>query len=202
MSDYAAATIAWGSETLTLLELLKKQLDICENDTSRDTELSMWLQMAGLACEAYCQNVLCLQEVTERHPGTFSPISLRYYPATTLTSVTVDGEDATADYELFYSQGVDYATVHRSSAERADQFKQMDIVYQAGMEPLPAELGYAIVLAGTAYETQTVGVGQVKKESVVGVGTVEYTTEADQVGEGALSSSVLSALDKYRRFHV
>ena len=28
MSDYAAATIAWGSETLTLLELLKKQLDI------------------------------------------------------------------------------------------------------------------------------------------------------------------------------
>ena len=202
MSDYATATIQWGVNSLTLLQLLKQQLDMCDNDTSRDEELSLWLQMAGLACEAYCDNVLCLQEATERHACTFSPITLRYHPVQSITSVTVDGVDATADYELFFDVGLDYATISRTGASKGDKFNQMDLVYQAGLEPMPADLGYAIVLTATSYESQTSGTGLVKKESVVGVGSIEYATGDDEGGTGVLSATTTSVLDKYRRCHV
>jgi len=201
-ADYAAATIEWGANSITLLELVKQKLGIV--DGSQDDELSMYLQIAGEACEAYCDNVLALQSATEQHPVTFSPIALRYYPFVTLTSVTVDGDDLVADYESFESEGVDYITTSRTSATRPSGFKQMDIVYEAGYEPLPADLGSAIAVAAISYEQGTGATGEVKKESVVGVGSIEYTTANDSSSgsTGFLSASVTGTLDKYRREYV
>ena len=205
MADYSTATVAWSGNTLTLLELLKQQLDMCITDTSRDDELSLWLQMAGEACEAYCDNALAAGDVTERHAVTFSPVSLRYWPvfSTDTATITIDGEDVTADYEFFYGPGVDYVTVSRTSRTCPDQFKQMDITYEAGYEPLPTDLGYAIVATARNYDSGVVGTGEVKKESVVGVGSIEYATSADDTGSfGSLSSVTVTTLDKYRRLHV
>ena len=205
MADYSTATVAWSGNTLTLLELLKQQLDMCITDTSRDSELSLWLQMAGEACEAYCDNALAAGDVTERHAVTFSPVSLRYWPvfSTDTATITIDGEDVTADYEFFYGPGVDYVTVSRTSRTRPDQFKQMDITYQAGYEPLPTDLGYAIVATARNYDAGVVGTGEIKRESVVGVGSIDYATSADDTGSyGSLSSITVTTLDKYRRLHV
>lgn len=201
-ADYAAATITWGvGGTITLLELFKKKLDICNN--WQDEFLSLYLQMAGEASEAYCDNVLAEQEVTESHPGTFSPVSLRYYPVSTLDSVTVDGDDKTTDYETFKSEGIDYVTVNRTSANYPDGFKQFNITYTAGYEPIPADLGAAIVRAAVSYESGIGATGEVKKESVVGVGSIEYSTSADDgQSVGMLSASVTGVLDKYRRQYV
>jgi hypothetical protein len=200
---YAEATIVWGTSTMTLLDLLKKQMDICENDSSQDEMLSLWLQIAGEACENYVNNVLALKEVTEQHAGTFSPVSLKYYPVVSLTTITVDGEDVTADYELFEGTGIDYATVSRTSCTNAEAFKQMTLTYQAGFEPLPTDVGFAIVKTGQSYSNETGGTGQVKAESVVGVGRIEYSVdEASSGSYGSLSNSVIAILDNYRKYIV
>jgi hypothetical protein len=200
-ADYSSAKISYGPTptTISLLDLVKLRLNIVDN--SQDDELSMYLQIAGEACEAYCDNVLAEQDVVEQHAMTSSPVALRYYPFSVLNTVTVDGEDVTSDYETFESEGVDYVTKSRVSIERGDQFKQMNIDYTAGYDPLPADLGTAIVVAAISYEQGTGATGEVKKESVVGVGSIEYTTASDASSgaTGFLSASVTGTLDKYRR---
>lgn len=199
------ADIPVEGTTKTLLQLLKDKLDICYNDTSRDDELTMWLEIAGKAAEAYCQTVLAAQDVTERHAVTFSPVRLRWYPVADITNavVMIDGEDVSADYEFFYDIGNDYITVNRNSANLPDGFKQMDITYNAGYDPLPIDLAYAIAGGAAKYDNEVVGTGEVKRESVVGVGTIEYATSADDTGNfGAYSASQLDILNHYRRMHV
>ena len=200
-ADYAAATIEWGANSITLLELVKQKLGIV--DGSQDDELSMYLQIAGESCEAYCDNVLAEQATTEQHPVKSSPIALRYYPFVTLNAVTVDGDDVTADYETFESEGVDYVTSSRTGCTKPDGFKQMNIAYTAGYEPLPADLGSAIASAAISYEQGTGATGEVKKESVVGVGSIEYNTSTDDNGsDGFLSAAVTGTLDRYRRHYL
>ncbi len=199
-ADYAAATVVWGANTTTLLDLLKLRLDICSTDTSQDELLALCLQIAGEACEAYCDNVLAKQAVTEQHPRKVSPIALRYYPFDELTLVTVDGEDVTESYETFESEGVDYLTSSREGCTRETSFKQMNIDYNAGYEPLPADLATAIASAAIGIEQGTGAKGEIKRESVVGVGSIEYATSGDDGGShGGLSSTVTGTLDKYKR---
>jgi hypothetical protein len=129
-----------------------------------------------------------------------SPVSLRYYPLVALNAVTIDAVDVTVDYETFESEGVDYVTSSRTSSTLPDGFKQMNIAYTAGYEPLPADLGAAITTAAISYEQGTGATGEVKRESVVGVGSIEYNTSTDDNGSvGFLSASVTGSLDKYRR---
>jgi len=200
-ADYAAATIVYGANTITLLELIKQKLNI--TDTAQDDELSLYLQIAGEACETYCDNVLAEQATTEQHPVKSSPIALRYYPFVTLNAVTVDGDDVTADYETFESEGVDYVTSSRTGCTNPDGFKQMNIAYTAGYEPLPADLGAAIASAAISYEHGTGATGEVKRESVVGVGSIEYNTSTDDNGsDGFLSAAVTGTLDRYRRSYL
>ena len=201
MVNYSEATISYGDSLSTsLLDLVKQRLDISPVDTSRDDELILYLQIAGEACEAYCDNVLAEQPTTEQHPVKSSPIALRYYPFVTLNAVTVDGDDVTADYETFESEGVDYITSSRSGCTSPSGFKQMNIAYTAGYEPLPADLGAAITITAVNYLTGKGASGEVKKESVVGVGSIEYATSGDDSGaDGILSSTVTGVLDKYKR---
>jgi len=199
-ANYAEATMEWGTNSMTLLEFMKMQTGVCDGDDSQDMSLSLFLQIAGEAAENYCDNTLALCDTTEQHPIKFSPIALRYYPVVTLNAVTIDGDDVTTDYELFESEGVDYVTSSRTGATRENAFKQMNIAYSAGYEPLPTDLGSAIVIAATSYESGTGATGEVKKESVVGVGSIEYAVSADDANsDGFLSSNVTGVLDKYKR---
>ena len=201
-ANYSTATIVYGAaQSITLLQLVKDKLGIL--DTAQDDELTLYLQIAGEACEAYCDNVLAEQDTTEQHPVKSSPIALRYYPFVTLNAVTVDGDDLTADYETFESEGVDYVTSSRTGYTNPDGFKQMNIAYTAGYEPLPADLGSAIASAAISYEQGTGATGEIKKESVVGVGSIEYNTSTDDNGsDGFLSAAVTGTLDRYRRSYL
>jgi hypothetical protein len=159
----------------------------------------MYLQIAGEAAEAYCDNVLAEKDAKESHPVVFSPIALRYYPVTTLNAVTIDGDDLTANYDLYESEGVDYITASPTGIRSG--FSQMNIAYTAGYEPLPADLGFAIVQAGISYDIGS-SAGTVKKESVVGVGSVEYSvddTSGSAMRVGQLPSAAVAVLENYRR---
>ena len=201
-ANYALATIVYGAaQSITLLQLVKDKLGIV--DGTQDYELTLYLQIAGEACEAYCDNVLAEQATTEQHPFKISPIALRYYPFVTLNAVTVDGDDVTADYEAFESEGVDYVTSSRTGCTKPDGFKQMNIAYTAGYEPLPADLGAAVAAAAISYQTGTGATGTVKRESVVGVGSIEYSVDSEDSGStGFLSAQVTGTLDKYRRSYL
>ena len=201
-ANYAESTISYGAaQSITLLELVKPKLNIVDN--SQDDELTLYLQIAGEACEAYCDNVLAEQAATEQHPYKSSPIALRYYPFVTLNAVTVDGNDVTTDYETFESEGVDYVTSSRTGRTCPSGFTQMNIAYTAGYEPLPADLGAAVAAAAISYQTGTGASGEVKKESVVGVGSIEYNTSTDDNGsDGFLSAAVTGTLDRYRRSYL
>ncbi len=202
-ADFANATIQWGTapETLTLLDLMKQLQGIADN--SKDTDYAMYLQMAGEACERYIDNKLALQDVKEEYEREVIPVALRYWPAPALTSVTVDGEDVTADWTVYYQDGVPWATTTPGAWETGTSFEQVSIAYTAGYEPLPTEVGYAIVSTAITY-TNAGGstAGAIKKESVVGVGSIEYTTESDgATGIGLLSLGTMGTLDLYRRIN-
>lgn len=199
MTDYAAATIVWGGESLTLLELMKQLMGVTDN--TQDTELSMYLQMAGEAAEKYIDNKIVLQEVVENFIRTVSPIALRYYPVGGLTSVVNDGTDETDSWSVYAEDGIYWITKGDFSGT---PFKQLTVTYNAGFDPIPAETGYAIATIAINYEQSGGSAsGQVKKEVINGVGSVEYVTSADADGNvGLISPATIGVLDKYRRFHV
>ena len=201
-ADFAAATIVWGASSITLLDLIKDKLGVI--DSSRDEELSMYLQISGESCEKYIDNKIATQEVIEQISRSYSPVALRYWPVSDVTKVTIDGVEEVDNYELFTDEGIKWVSNDRCCVSYPGCFKQMQITYTAGYEPLPTELGYAVVVGGVAYETQQGAVsGEVKKESVVGVGSVEYTTSGEATtGFGVLPPSVTDTLELYRRHYV
>lgn len=202
MSDFANATIEWGPtpDSITLLELLKQQLNITDN--ARDTELSMYLDMAGSAAEKYIDNIIDKRDVSEKFKTDAHPIALRYYPVSDLVGLSVDGVDQLADYQLFQEEGLSWGVKNTCGWHEGSCFEQMVITYTAGYDPLPADLGYAIVSAGRIYESGTgAAIGSVKKETVVGVGSIEFETGGTSTGSfyGMLPVAVTDVLDKYRR---
>ena len=196
MSDYASAKVKYAGSTITLLQRTKQIYSIV--DDSLDDDLSYYLQLSGEAAESYTDNKLCLQEATEKYPVVKYPVALRYWPFVSLTSVTEDGEDVTAEWETFLIDGISYATPSRTSDSLSRSYEQLVITYQTGYDPLPAELGE--LLARAAINASKQAAGPVKKESIVGVGSVEYVTDDDVYG--GFSASALSILDRYRRLYV
>jgi hypothetical protein len=206
MTDFANAEIAWGAgsgaETITLLQLLKDQLG--ETGSGRDSELSMYLDMAGNSAEQYVDNVLVQREVVEQKPISGSPVALRYWPYVSGLAIEIDGETVTSDFELFKSEGVNWAVKDRCAASRSNCFDQMTLTYTAGYDPLPSTIGFAIVQGAMGFEAGADQGGPVSRETVVGVGTVEYTSQADgaTAGMGMFPGSAVALLDQYRRYGV
>jgi hypothetical protein len=201
MSDFANAVIDAGGVNTSLLELTKQLLEIDPLDTTRDTELSVFIDMAGDAAERYIDNILLQRPVTERFKNVYSPVALRYWPGGTVSSVLIDGVESVTDYSELYQDGLEWVLKDFNSSCKS--WTQMDIVYQAGYDPLPSEVGYAIARGAISYDSEAVGSGPVRKESIVGVGSVEYDTSvASSTNVGMLPASSIAALQPYRRYHV
>lgn len=199
--DYAGAQVEWVTGTITLLQLVKDRLGI--TGTDQDAVLSMYISMAGAACESYLDNKLVQQSVTEYLACKRSVASLRYWPVVSLESVVIDGVDTTSDWELRTSDGVTWLIESIAHTSWTALDSQMEVTYIAGYDPLPGPVGHAIADTSVNYFNQTGGVGSVKKEVVQGVGSVEYVTNADSEGSVGLISGVsVSSLEMYRRWHV
>ena len=198
MAFYDADVVA-GGVTQTLLELTKSILGITDN--SRDADLSLYLDMAGAAAEQYIDNIIDKRPVTEqfKHVNP-DPIALRYWPADNLTKVAVDGTDVTTDYVELTQDGLHWVLKETGAESRC--WTQMDVTYDAGYDPIPPDIAYAIARGAIAYDNDVVSTGPVKKETVVGVGSVEYDTGlAESTSYGMLPSASTAALEKYRRYY-
>ena len=202
MTDFASLTIEWGTvpDSITLLALMKQQLDI--TDSALDVELSMYVEMAGKSAERYIDNIIEQRDVVERFATVSQPIALRYWPTISLTSVEIDSVDVTSEYYLYFQTGMGWTVKNTNGSSRSSTFNQMDITYTAGFsDPIPADLGFAIVQSALSYKTGAAG-GPVKRESIVGVGSVEYATGDESGGAvrvGQLPASAVAVLDQYKR---
>lgn len=202
--DYAGANVEWAGGTMTLLELLKQILEIDPADNTQDDTLSMYLDIAGTTAEKYIDNKIASQPVIEKFSRSKTPVDLRYYPAADVTEVLVDGEDVTTDYQVFNDDGIVWSVKDKCSGSVSCCFEQMKISYTAGYDPIPTNLGYVIALTASNMETGSVSSGAIKRESVNGVGTIEYATAADQESSGSygpISAGSTQVLDMYRRWH-
>lgn len=199
--DYAGAEVEWVTGTITLLELVKTRLEI--TGTDQDAELSMYISMAGAACEKYIDNKLVLQSVTEYVACRNSFISLRYWPVISLESITVGEIDITPDCQLITSDGVTWVVDTYMADVRSLVGQQTTITYTAGFDPLPGAVGYAIASTALNYVNQTAAVGAIKKEVIQGVGSVEYVTgETSEGAVGLIPGSAVGVMEMYRRWHV
>ncbi|WP_116364417.1 phage head-tail connector protein [Parahaliea mediterranea] len=202
MADFSSATVEYGPgpTSTTLLEMLKSQLDV--TDDSRDDELALYLQLAGEAAERYIDNVIVLQPVNETFNRYRSAITLRYYPYIDGLTVMVDGQDMTSEFEVILKDGLDTAVKDRCGVRRDCCYKQVILTYNAGREPLPADLGFAIVQGAMGYELGGDQGGPASRESIVGVGSIEYAGASDgaAVGMGMFPGSAMAVLSAYKRW--
>jgi hypothetical protein len=195
MADFASATTTWGSESTTLLELMKLLSGIA--DSSQDVTLSMYLEIAGVAAEGYTDSILLHRNVVQQVAKPRSPVRLNHRTYTALVSVVLDGDTVTSDYEVFQEDGISYLTSSRSGITRSGTFKQMTITYTAGFSPLPTDLAYAIVRTAMTYEDSDFS-GAARRETVVGVGTIEYGSGGQ--GSVVLPPTATTVLDRYRNW--
>lgn len=202
MTDFANAVIQWGAtpDEITLLALMKQTMGI--DDDLRDAELSMFLDMAGVAAEQYIDNIIEQREVTERISKERTPVALRYYPVTDVTSILIDGVETVGEFTQGFDDGIAWSIKGVSTFAKSISFKQMDITYTAGFNPIPSQIGYAIVRSAMLYEANATVGGPIKKQVVDGVGSIEYDTSGTETaGVGLLGASAVAALDPYRRIH-
>lgn len=199
--DYAGANIEWVDGTITVLELVKTKLGITGTDL--DSELAMYISMAGSACEKYLDNKLVLQEVTETYAVRRRTTSLRFWPVVSLDSVLFNDDDITDRYELRMSDGVAWAINDFGYVSEQPTYGQLVISYTAGYDPLPGSIGYALAETAMSYYSAAGGIGSIKKEVVQGVGSVEYVTNQESAGAvGMIPGNAVQTLEMYRRWHV
>lgn len=203
--DYANALVeSFNQPDKTLLDLMKSMLGLCGNDTSQDEMLALYLEMACKAAEAYLDNKLVKQEVTERIERYLNPVALRYWPATEPTAVTRDGEDVLEAYSTFVQDGLTWVTNSTCGRDKNCCFEQLDITYEAGFDPVPADVAYALSATAIGYSKDAGNVsGAVSKEVVNGVGSITYNTSGDVEGNvGVMTPTTIAVLNIYRRIHV
>ena len=206
MIDYSQVVVQYGTPAtdVTLLDLTKRLMDVQSCSGQRDDELTLYIQMAGEAAERYCENVLAQQAVTELVPHEKSQHLLIYFPYFDGLTVDVGGEDVTADYEVMRDGKLAYAVKERCYFTQSSCYEQMTLTYNAGYDPLPAELGYVIARAAIAYDEQGDSTGPVRRETVAGVGTIEYETSGAEsiTNFGTFNAASITVLDKYKRVPV
>lgn len=192
-----------------LLKMLKTLMGIKSPDTSRDDELTAYLRGAIVACETYLDDVIDRREVTQAWVEGQSPLLLRYSFAAALTNVTLDGEDVTSEWQLLAADG--YSKLYRvDETILVFAAEKLTATYTAGYASCPYDLMLAIATTAAAMESKAGDGGAapneiIKKESVTGIGTVEYDTTG-VVGEtspvGMIPATAVQILDMYRKVGV
>ncbi len=198
MVDYSAALVD-TDETVTILDFIKEASgDLgCDNDYTLRNNVNSAFRIL----EQHLNNKLVAQSVTERFETDKTQIKLRYWPASNLSAVSRDGVDVTAEFSLYVQDGLAWVTDADSKYcwNRLSRFEQFDVTYTAGFDPVPLDIVYAAKEFAEQIGRVS-GPGTVKRESIVGVGSVEYVT-SDMAG-GIVPGSIASILEHYRAIHV
>ncbi len=204
--------VAEGQPALTLLEFARAFIG---SDPGQDDTLASALKLAGDTVETYADRVLAKRQVTDDHAGEFGTIPLRqwpYDPAFPVT-VTIDGTTKN-DYRVYTERGTSYLTRQTSRHDLPFDWRgyaQVIVTYTAGYNPVPVDLAQAITFTAmgilTAWGTGMVPSGtanDVRRETITGVGTIEYAQTTGGVGVmggawGVIPPTAAQLLRAYKR---
>ena len=182
-------------------------------DGSADAAITASMNAALKIAERYCDRSFMYAHETARfYDITADHIQLRRYPLEQVMNVNKG-----------LSGGLPYSHVHYAAGRimfHGSKFiDQASVEYAGGYRVLPEDLELALwsifgnvwnqsYNAGGGSVLPTVTVGEVKRKTVTGVGSIEYTTSADAAGAasggggasgGLIPDTALFVLDSYRR---
>jgi len=198
----------------SILPMFKTFLGIDLADTTHDLALGLDLKVALTIIETYLDRIIAKRPVSEEYDHHFGTISLQNTPLDGAVQVTIDGVPQT-DYSTYGQHGMVYLT--RAGSFDANyvhdwaSFKQVEITYFAGYDPIPDDLAYAIVLTAAGIHAASGGGGavagmEISSMSVPDVGTIRYSSTGGASGGdagggafGPIPQGALSILGLYRR---
>lgn len=168
--------------------------------TYTDTTINLALERYCALIEGYLQRAIALDSREDEFIAVEEdPLQLYTYPVDSLTAVTSDGSSvALSDLTLHKKAGLLYHQGRLSGTDVA-------VLYEGGYDEIPYDLktvlitlvqGYLEGLAGGVNSIHTVS-----KETVFGVGSVEYSdpfAAPASGGEFAEVGPYTSVLDRYR----
>lgn len=166
-----------------LLAMLKTILGIDSADTSRDAELTDLLNGTIVRCETYIDNVISQRNVSELFYGASSPFNLNYYPVGDIVSVELNGSDVAIDWEVRKRFGLGQLRRKDGRVEWLTDDDEIAVTYEAGFAECPYDLMQAIahMAAATDPSLGPQGSGRVKRETITGIGSVEYDFQGDGI---------------------
>jgi hypothetical protein len=179
-----------------LLLMLKARLSVEAVDTSRDSELTALLNGSIVLCENYLDDIISRREVSEKWLKVQFPKRLRYSMPGDFVSVTVDGVDPGLTWKIVNQDAYGFLQV----VDGSSVFDGQEVVatYQAGFAECPYDLMLAIcdvaLSIDSKAEIRTNG-QLVSKETITGIGSVEYDTEST----GPIPEASRHILNMYRR---
>ena len=179
------------------------------SDTSQDADIQMALNTALSLAEQYCDRKFAFaRETLTKYADRFSErVFVDRFPINRIYSITGAGTNSP---EAHHDAGVVFTSAGSNPGSK------ITIDYEGGYKSLPADLEYCLwqVFAAVwadfdptnANGGNVVVSGEIKKRSIVGVGSVEYTTSADSIASTTVSdwSAVLpgatqAVLNLYKR---
>jgi len=223
--DYSAAfsaayvTILPSGGKIDLLTLFKLYLG--ERGATRDCQLIVHLEMASTFIEKYIDNIIMKRKVIERFVHRQWPIVLRYNPTGDFLRFDLDGKPVavgSGDYKwwVYVEDGLTWLSPSNNGCcaiFRECRFRQIEIEYEAGYDPIPPDLAHAMLLTAAGLENKQGtgkinigGEGVIKKEVIQGVGSLEYDTSqsggVNMTGAvGPIPFEAVEILNLYRRLY-
>ena len=169
-------------------------------DATQDAEVTAALNAALAFAEHYCDRRFLYARETLRKfvDRDFEGVFVDRYPIAKIHSVT--SSSGVSNNNVHNSAGIVFThNRHGLFSHRANE--EVTIDYEGGYKALPADLEYCFwQIFGAVWPTYdpsmvgggggtTVVSGEIKKRTVVGVGSVEYTTSADGASSGGAGVS-------------
>lgn len=157
------------------------------------SDLARLVSSASQAVERYCNRTFAVDTYTERHDGRgLSRIWLRQRPVVSVAAVSSDGYDldnTSGDAwtfnpdtgELLWSNGLDDP---RFAARFARGFRNVEVTYTAGFDPIPEPVATAVILTARWLADRMNASGAFQSERI---GDYSYTlaTQAGVLSDAA-----------------
>jgi hypothetical protein len=200
------------------IETLRVRAGFPVDDTTHDDELNAALAQAWGLIETYCDRAFEAADEIEEFDAfdTFDrALRLRRYPVDLVTSITIFGQPVT-QWRLNKKAGIVHPWPHCGFPFFDTTQPTIEIEYHGGYDPLPADLEWAVLavfdMVWAANPAWGGGVGlvvdDVKKLSIVGVGSLDFGAASTAKGAGAsveageawgpISGEVMDVLRLYR----
>jgi hypothetical protein len=203
MNSILTVTTPASSYDLTLVATVRTELGITNND--EDTKITGWIRQASATIAKHCNRVFASETLTETFRGVANReiLQLTRWPVSSITSITLDDDeaalDSAADYEFDGANGHVFRLV--SDLRTNWVANKIVVVYVAGytlLAELPYDIERAAILLVKQYRFSAKRDPLIKSVDVFEVQRTDYVWGGSLPGSGAdLPAEVEQLINPY-----